>query len=236
MPRTREKACEPSRGTSKAALTRPAGHIQPDALFRAVLDSAPDAIAVIDGGGRIVLANAQTESLFGYSMHELLGGPVDLLLPERLRTAHFAQRAAYRASPRKRPMGAGLDLVARRKNGTEFPVEISLSPVATDDGMLITAIVRGPPGREAITETVEFLEVEVLDASGVGLLCRIRERDLLIPRLLVQPGSGVRSAGDRGTLIIERWLAIGLGLVSPFLPGPRHGLAVGPRRHSTSAA
>jgi len=68
MPRTREKESEPSRGTSKAALRRLAGRIQPDALFRAVLDSAPDAIAVIDGGGRIVLANAQTARLFGYSV------------------------------------------------------------------------------------------------------------------------------------------------------------------------
>jgi hypothetical protein len=85
---------------------------------------------------------------------------------------------------------------------------------------------------------VEFQEVEVLDASGAGLLCRIRERDLLIPRLLVERSSGVRSAGDRGTLIIERWLAIGLGLVSPFLPptAPRHAPAVAPGRHSTSDA
>jgi hypothetical protein len=74
-------------------------------------------------------------------------------------------------------------------------------------------------------ETVEFPEVEVLDASAGGLLCRIHERDVLIPWVLVEPGSGIRSAGDRGTLVIQRWLAIGLGLVSPFpLPdAPRHG-------------
>ena len=84
MPRTREKESEvvrPSRRTSKVAPTRLADRLQPDALFRAVLDSTPDAIAVIDAEGRIVLANAQTERLFGYSAHELLGRPVDLLLP-----------------------------------------------------------------------------------------------------------------------------------------------------------
>jgi PAS domain S-box-containing protein len=151
-PRIREESevVGPSRRPAKAAPPRLAGHIQPDALFRAVLDSAPDAIAVIDAGGRIVLANAQTERLFGYGAHEILGRPVDLLLPVRLRAAHVAHRATYHASPRTRPMGAGLDLVARRKDGTEFPVEISLSPVATDNGMLITAIVRDVTEREAV--------------------------------------------------------------------------------------
>jgi PAS domain S-box-containing protein len=152
MARTREKESEvvrPSRAV-KATPTRDARRIQPDALFRAVLDSAPDAIAVIDASGRIVLANAQTEGLFGYTAHELLGAPVDLLLPERLRAAHVAHRATYRVGPRTRPMGDGLDLVGRRKDGTEFPVEISLSPVATDDGMLITAIVRDVTERKAV--------------------------------------------------------------------------------------
>jgi PAS domain S-box-containing protein len=153
MARTQENDPEvvrPSRGTSRIGPTRLAGRIQPDALFRAVLDSAPDAIAVIDAGGRIVLANAQTERLFGYGVHELLGTPVDLLLPERLRAAHVAHRATYRACPRTRPMGAGLDLVGSRKDGTEFPVEISLSSVTTDDGMLIIALVRDVTERKAV--------------------------------------------------------------------------------------
>jgi hypothetical protein len=87
-------------------------------------------------------------------------------------------------------------------------------------------------------ETVEFLEVEVLDASAACVLCRIHEQDVMIPRVLVEPGSGVRSAGDRGTIVIQRWLAIGLGLVSPFSApnAPRHGPAAVPRRRSSSAA
>lgn len=140
----------PSRGSSRAAPARVAGRIQPDALSRVVLDSAPDAIAVIDAGGRIVLANAQTERLFGYGAQELLGRPAELLLPERLRAAFVAHRAALLGRPRTPPMDAGLDLVARRKDGTEFPVEITLSPVATDDGMLLTAIVRDVSEREAL--------------------------------------------------------------------------------------
>jgi PAS domain S-box-containing protein len=140
-----------SGGASEAASPQLAGRIQPEALFHAVLDSAPDAIAVIDGGGRIVLANAQTERLLGYSAHELLGGPVERLLPEGLRPARAARRATHRASPRTQPMGAGLNLVARRKDGTEFPVEISRSPVATDDGMLLSAIIiRDVTEREAM--------------------------------------------------------------------------------------
>ena len=87
-------------------------------------------------------------------------------------------------------------------------------------------------------ETVEFREVEVLNTSGAGLLCRIRERDLLIPLLLIEPGSSIHAAGDRGALIIKRWLAIGLGLVSPFPPPtvPRRGPAAVPRRRSRRAA
>jgi PAS domain S-box-containing protein len=110
--------------------------------FKQFVEGSPDAIAGVDGSGRIVLANAQMERLFGYSRRELMGHTVELLVPERLRDAHREHRAAYHRKPVTRPMGGGLDLAGRRKDGTEFPAEISLSPVETRQGLLVMAVVR----------------------------------------------------------------------------------------------
>jgi PAS domain S-box-containing protein len=125
-----------------------------DLLFAAILDSAPDAIVVVDGEGRITVANAEAARMFGYRHDELIGMPVEELVPDRLRSAHVAHRAAYRSSPRRRPMGQGLDLTVRRKDGSELPVEISLSPLAPDDGPSVTAIIRD------VTERREALHRE----------------------------------------------------------------------------
>ena len=113
-----------------------------EARFRGLLESAPDAIISTDRDGQIVLANAQAEKYFGYARGELVGQPLDMLVPKRVREHHRGHREAYQAHPHLRPMGAGLDLYAQRKDGSEFPVEISLSPLETDQGMLVTAIVR----------------------------------------------------------------------------------------------
>jgi PAS domain S-box-containing protein len=110
--------------------------------FGGLLEFAPDAIVVVNTEGRIVFVNSQTEQLFGYPREEMLDRPVEMLLPELLRDVHRKHRADYVAAPRTRPMGIGLDLVARRKDGSEFPVEISLSPMATGEGLLVTGIVR----------------------------------------------------------------------------------------------
>ncbi len=99
-----------------------------DAAFRGLVEAAPDAIVIADSAGHMVLVNAQTEILFGYCREEMLGQPVELLLPERLRAPHIGLRQDYAANPRTRPMGVGLDLAGRRKDGGEFPVSISLSP------------------------------------------------------------------------------------------------------------
>ncbi|MDQ1698449.1 MAG: hypothetical protein QOG34_312, partial [Frankiaceae bacterium] len=113
-----------------------------EAKFQALLEAAPDAIIAVDSAGVIQLANRQAEVLFGYSREELVGSALDLLVPDRVRPVHPNHRAKYFASPTARPMGAGLQLAARRKDGTEFPVDISLSAMDTEDGVLVSTAVR----------------------------------------------------------------------------------------------
>ncbi|MDR3392666.1 MAG: PAS domain S-box protein [Sulfuriferula sp.] len=119
-----------------------------EARFRGLLESAPDAIIIVDRDGRILLANAQTEKYFGYMRDELLQQPVEILVPDHLRAAHPQHRADFHANPHLRPMGEGLDLYGRRKDGSEFPVEISLSPTQTPQGTIVTAIIRDITSRK----------------------------------------------------------------------------------------
>jgi PAS domain S-box-containing protein len=115
-----------------------------------LLEAAPDAIIGVTTDGLIVLANARVEQLFGYTRQELIGRPVDILVPEAVQAVHPAHRLQYGAAPVPRPMGARMQLAARRKDGTEFPAEISLSPVETEDGLIIAAAIRD------VTERLEF--------------------------------------------------------------------------------
>ncbi len=115
---------------------------QLEARFRATVESAPAAMLMVDQAGSIVLMNAETERLFGYRREELLGQKVELLIPERLRSTHSGLRTQYFASPGVRRMGDRRDLFGLRKDGSEFPIEIGLNPVRTDEGMsVISAIV-----------------------------------------------------------------------------------------------
>lgn len=115
---------------------------QSELKFRSLVEAAPDALVIVDESGRIVISNRMVTELLGYTHAELEGQPVEMLIAPRLRGSHAAQRALFNRSPRTRPMGSSLELYARRKNGTELPVEISLSPLRLETGALVTAVIR----------------------------------------------------------------------------------------------
>ncbi len=123
-----------------------------DSRFRDLLEAAPDAIIEVDTEGQVVLLNRATETLFGYPRQELLGQSVEVLVPEDLRAVHAHHREDYRRHPLTRPMASGLELQGRRKDGSRFPVEISLSPVKSDDGFRVTAIIRDISERKRAEE------------------------------------------------------------------------------------
>lgn len=135
-----------------------------DANWRALLNAAPDSMVIVDARGAIVFANSQTQKLFGYTAAELLGQPVEVLVPERFRGIHAQDRHDYQSEPRVRPMGAGLRLYGRRKDGSEFPVEISLSPVKIDGSAYVTSAIRDVTERVEAEEEIRKLNRELEEA------------------------------------------------------------------------
>jgi PAS domain S-box-containing protein len=160
-----------------------------DQLFISVIDAAPDGIVVVDDQEVIALTNPMAAQMFGYSADELVGQPIEVLLPDRLRAGHAAHRDGYIRHPRTRAMGSGLDLRGRRRSGEEFPVEIALSPVRLSDRTLVTAIVRD------ITER---------RAADAALMRAHQELALVDDR--------ERIARDLHDTVIQRLFAVGLSL------------------------
>jgi diguanylate cyclase (GGDEF)-like protein/PAS domain S-box-containing protein len=141
--------------------------------FQSLLEAAPDAIVIVEAGGRIVLVNEQVEQTFGYARGELVGRSIELLVPEHLWTAHERHRGAFMRNPEARHMGRGLELWARRRDGSEFPAEISLSPLQGQEGLLVIAAVRDISERKeaarALAESEERFR-RSFERSAIGMV------------------------------------------------------------------
>ncbi|MCE9529676.1 MAG: PAS domain-containing sensor histidine kinase, partial [Planctomycetes bacterium] len=139
--------------------------VQHERLFRGFLEAAPDAVVIIDGEGVIVQVNSQTEKLFGYRREELVGRPLEMLMPERYRGTHVAETRAYAADPHPRPMGRGLDLFGLRRDGHEFPIDVSISPLPPERGLLVASTIRDMTSHRRLEEELRQRTRELEEAD-----------------------------------------------------------------------
>ena len=152
-------------GIDDSAIEPKPSTTQPDRLFHGFLEAAPDAVVIIDGDGEIVQVNSQTEKLFGYSREELLGRPLEILMPERFRGAHVGKRRTFTVEPNPRSMGRGLDLFGLRKDGREFPIDVSLSPLPPEAGILIASTIRDMTAQRCLEDELRERTRELEEAD-----------------------------------------------------------------------
>ena len=143
-------------GSDKGMTDHPPAHIEAlqEQRFSSFLEAAPDAVVIVDQDGKIVRVNRQAERMFGHGRDELMGQEVEILMPERFRDSHRGHRAGFMAYPGTRPMGPALELWGLRKDGSEFPVEISLSPIPDHEGIFVASIVRDVTERKRLKQAL----------------------------------------------------------------------------------
>lgn len=194
-----------------------------EAMLRELFESAPDTIVVVDHTGRIVRANLQIERMFGYVPDELIGQPIEVLLPERFRKRHGMYRDGYLTEPRTRPMGAGLELFCLCKDGTEVAVDIMLSPIDTPDGRHVIAVVRDVTNRKRAEVALKRREGELRALSASLLSVQDEERRRIARELhdsTAQNLAGLtmnlslllKAAGPNGEPNVERVLSDSLAI------------------------